>query len=125
MWDSSVPVLMFDSASRRIYCANEAVAALFQTTPREMEGKLVESCIVRPERARLRAALLRRDQPWGDVGHWECVSRDGTHFTVQLRFHQTIYEDELMHVVIATAILRKPVSRSAVAGQGDEFSKCG
>ncbi len=123
MWESPIPVLLFDSSSRRISRVNRAAAALFKTVPEELQGQLIESCVVQGERARLRAGLRACDPRWGEGGPWKCVARDGSRFVVQIRFHQTIQNGELVHVVLATHVVPAYAAKSAVTVAGSESSK--
>jgi hypothetical protein len=124
MWDSQIPVLLFDSSSRRICGVNRAAAALFMCDPPRLEGQLIESCVVREERARLRASLHTFDPRWGDVGSWQCLARDGTRFIAQLRYHQAVHNGELVHVVLATSVQKLCGPRSASAGYLNQYVKC-
>ena len=119
MPDFRVPVLVFESASRRIIAVNDAAAVLFRTSAEEMQGELIDRCVIAEERGRLAASIDTHEPRWGDVGSWQCVARDGSRFIAQVRFHQTVQDGLLVHVVLATNILRLETARSAVAGSDD------
>lgn len=119
MWSSKVPVLIFDSESRRIVTVNDTAAALFQSSPMDMEDQNVEFCLAAEERPRLAATIGTYEARWGDVGPWQCLARDGSRFVAHIRFHQMIYENRLVHVVLATQVVHLEASRSAAAGIGD------
>jgi hypothetical protein len=124
MWDSQIPVILFDSASRRICGSNMAAAALFMCEPSKLDGQLIEKCVIREERARLRASLRSRDPRWGEVGSWHCLAHDGTRFIAQLRYHQAIHNGELVHVVLASSVQKLPVPRSVRADYPDRYAEC-
>lgn len=124
MWDSNIPVLLFDSSSRRICGVNRSAAALFMCDSSKLEGQLIESCVVREERARLRASLRTLDPRWGEVGSWQCLARDGTRFIAQLRYHQVIHNGELVHIVLATSVQKLCGPQSVSAGYRTEYAKC-
>ena len=125
MWDSKIPVLLFESSSRRICGINRAAAALFMCEPSKLLGQIIEKCVVREERARLRASLRVFDPRWGDVGSWQCLAHDGTRFIAHLRYHQAVHNGELVHVVLATSIHKLCVPHSVKVGYRSEYAKCG
>jgi len=125
MWDSKIPVLLFDSTSRRICGANRAAAALFMSDPAKLIGQFIESCVVKEERARLRAGLRLFEPRWGEVGSWQCLARDGTRFIAQIRYHQAIQNGELVHIVLATSVQKLCVPQSIRAGYAVDYPKCG
>jgi hypothetical protein len=55
-----------------------------------------------PERARPEEA------EWGDAGLWRCVAADGRRLVARLRFHQTLRKERLVHMVLATEIVKRP-----------------
>jgi PAS domain S-box-containing protein len=107
---------VFESESRRIVEANDAAAALFQTSPEDLHGKSVDCCVIPEERERLAASIGTHEPRWGDVGPWHCVARDGSRFVAQIRFHQTIHKDQLVHVVLATEVVHLEKTRSVAVG---------
>lgn len=121
MWSSKVPVLIFDSETRRIVTVNDTAAALFHSSPKDMEGQSVESCLAAEERPRLTATIGTYEARWGDVGPWQCFARDGSRFIAHIRFHQMMYENRLVHVVLATEVTHVQASRSVAAGIGDSL----
>jgi mannose-1-phosphate guanylyltransferase len=120
-----VPVLLFESATRRIIAVNDVAAALFRSAAADMLGKSVDSCVIPEERARLAAIVGTREPRWGDVGSWQCVARDGSRFIAQVRFHQTFQDGLLVHVVLATNVSHLETVRSAAAGFDDSMPRCG
>lgn len=118
MWNSIVPVLVFDSASRRIVQVNDAAAALFKSSSEDMVGQSVDGCVVSQERTRLVETIGINEIRWGDVGPWQCLARDGSSFIAHVRFHQMLYEGELVHVILATRVVQLGTSLSAAAGSG-------
>jgi hypothetical protein len=88
-----------------------------------LQGRLVESCVVQGERARLRAGLRAFDPRWGDGGYWKCLAKDGSRFVVQIRFHQTVQNGELVHVVLATEVLPVYAACAAAVGASGASSK--
>jgi PAS domain-containing protein len=123
MWNSLVPVLVFDSANRRIVVANDAAAALFKVSPSEMVGESVDHCVIREERERLNESIGTSEPRWGDVGLWQCLARDGTRFMAEVRFHQMLHEGKLVHIVLATAVVQVASARSVAAGSYDSLPK--
>jgi PAS domain-containing protein len=123
MWNSNVPVLVFESESRRIVRVNGAAAALFKAPPEALAGQIVDYSVVPEERERLAASIGTANPRWGDVGPWQCLARDGSHFVAFVRFHQTIHEGQLVHVVLATEVVQVESARSAAAGSGDPLRK--
>jgi len=99
-----VPVIIFESNSRRIVEVNDVAAALFKTTTEAMVGQTVDGCLIAEERARLARSIGTYDARWGDVGNWQCLARDGTRFVASVRFHQAIHDGRLVHIVLATAV---------------------
>jgi PAS domain-containing protein len=123
VWNSQVPVLIFESKSRRIVGVNDTAAALFKASSEALTGQIVDLFLVPEERERLAAIIGTTDPRWGDVGPWRCLASDGSQFVAFVRFHQTIYEGHLVHVVLATEVVQVESTRSATAGFGDRVSK--
>lgn len=123
MRNSPVPVLVFESESRRIVGVNDAAAALFKASPDAVAGESIDLFLVPEERGRLAATIGTTDPRWGDVGPWQCLAKDGSQFIAFIRFHQTILEGKLVHVVLATKVVQVESTRSASARSGDRISK--
>jgi PAS domain-containing protein len=119
MWNSKIPVLVFDSESRRIAGLNEAAAALFKTASEALTGQLVDWVVIPEERERLAEMVASREPQWGDVGAWQCLARDGSRFVASIRYHQAIQEGRLVHIVLATRVVHMESARSAAASSGD------
>jgi len=125
MWESRIPVLVFDSESRQIVGLNNAAASLFKTTSEVLTGQLVDFSVVPEERERLAAGISYPDPQWGAAGRWQCLACDGSRFVASVRFHQTKHEGRLVHVVLATEVIQVESTRSAAAGFGDSRQKTG
>jgi hypothetical protein len=125
MWNSQVPILVFDSENREIVGLNDAAASLFKTTVDTLKGQLVDLSVVPEERLRLVASVSSPDPRWGDVGPWQCLARDGSRFVAFVRFHQAVHEGRLVHIALATEVVQVETPRSAVAGFGDQLRKAG
>jgi nitrogen-specific signal transduction histidine kinase len=119
MWNSSVPVLLFESESLRIVMVNDTAVALFKSSSKDLLGQSVDGCVVAEERTRLAASIGKYEARWGDVGPWQCLARDGSRFVAHIRFHQTMHQGKLVHVVLATEVAYLETTRSAAAGFGD------
>jgi PAS domain-containing protein len=125
MWNSRVPVLVFDSESRHIVGLNDAAASLFRTTSEALIGQIVDLSVVPEERERLAASVSAPDPRWGEAGPWQCHARDGSRFVAFVRFHQAIQEGRVVHIVLATEVVQVETTRSAAAGFGDPLRKTG
>jgi hypothetical protein len=124
MWNFQIPVVMFDSKTRRIVTVNAVAATLLESTEQELRGQLVDGCVIPEERDRLATSIGTIEPRWGEVGAWRCLTCKGNRFTAQIRFHQTMYEDKLVHIVLATEILPMSHSRAAAAGSSETQSGC-
>jgi nitrogen-specific signal transduction histidine kinase len=121
MWNFQVPVLMFDSKTRRIVMVNTVAAALFEATEEELQSQTIDCCLPSEERDRLAVCLNNLEPQWGAVGAWQCLSRTGNRFIAQIRFHQTMYQDTLVHVVLATEVIPVTNSRAAAASSSESL----
>ena len=125
MWNSRVPILVFDSESRESVGLNDAAASIFKATSEVLRGKIVDLSVVPEEREKLVASVSAPDPRWGDAGPWQCLACDGSRFVAFVRFHQAIHEGRLVHIVLATEVVQMESVRSAAAGFRDPLRKTG
>jgi PAS domain S-box-containing protein len=112
-----VPILIFDSESFRVVEVNQATAELYGRSAEAMVGSHVSEFVAGGEHERLRSVLAREDAEWGDAGLWRCVAGDGRRFVARLRFHQTLREERLVHMVLATEIVKRPPIAAGAASR--------
>jgi PAS domain S-box-containing protein len=95
---------MADLETERFIAASDAALRLFGYSRDEFMGLRPKDIVVAEEHSGLEARRARSRARWGEGHTWTCIRRDGSRFTMKVRFHVTEVNGRQAYLVMATDV---------------------
>jgi PAS domain S-box-containing protein len=100
----TIPVWMADVQTERFIEASDAALRLFGYTREEFLELRPHNIVIEAEHRALEARRQPARERWGEGSEWTCVRRDGSRFTMRVRFHLTFLNGRQVYMVFANDV---------------------